>query len=660
MCGFTGFLTVNSFGPECKNYLSRMADAIRHRGPDDHGIWEDADAGIGLAHRRLSILDLSPQGHQPMVSDSGRYVLVFNGEIYNFESLRQELDAAWASDGSGNRARWRGHSDTEVMLAAIEQWGIESAVRKFIGMFAFALWDRKERLLTLARDRMGIKPLYYGWQGNSFLFGSELKAIREHPEFRREIDRNAATLFLRFEYIPAPHSIYQGIYKLLPGHILTLGAKNLNSTPDSHPYWSAEKVAEQGLMDPFTGSEKEAVDQLDSVLRDAVKIRMISDVPLGAFLSGGIDSSTVVALMQAQSERPVKTFSIGFFEEGYNEARHAEKIANHLGTDHTELYVTAEQAMAVIPRLPTLYDEPFADCSQIPTFLVSELARQKVTVSLSGDGGDELFGGYNRYNWGSSIWNKIKWFPPMTRKLFVKALTSVSPQNWDRLFSQFGFLLPSKLKVPTPGDKIHKLSEILEAENSDRLYMGLVSIWKDPSSLVIGAHEPTTILSNGFHSKKLTDFSQRMMLLDTITYLPDDILTKVDRASMGVSLEARVPLLDHRVMEFAWRIPMGMKIKNGQSKWLLRQVLYKYIPKKLIERPKMGFGVPIGSWLRGPLREWAEDLLNERRLEEEGFFNPAPIREKWTEHLAGKRNWQYYLWDVLIFQAWLRNESVKK
>jgi asparagine synthase (glutamine-hydrolysing) len=647
MCGFTGFLNSSTRDVKWHEVLEPMNSAIRHRGPDDGGIWVDADAGIGLAHRRLSILDLSPHGHQPMVSVSDRYVIVYNGEIYNFEALRQQLDLN----------QWRGHSDTEVMLAAIEQWGLEKAVRQFIGMFAFALWDKKDRLLYLVRDRLGIKPLYYGWQGNSFLFGSELKALKAHPAFKREVDRNSLALLMRHNYIAAPYSIYQGIYKLLPGHILTLCAKNPDRTPDSVPYWSAEEVAQQGLADPFKGSEKEAVDQLDFILRDAVKMRMISDVPLGAFLSGGVDSSTVVALMQAQSDRPVKTFSIGFFEDEYNEAQHAKLVAEHLGTDHTELYVSSEQALAVIPRLPALYDEPFSDPSQIPTFLVSEMAKQKVTVSLSGDGGDELFCGYSRYKACQDLWQMIGWLPAKARKTVAKAITSIPVEFLNR---GFGWLSPVINKygyVGPVGDKLYKISDVLALESTTALYLRMISHWKDPASFVIGASEHPTPFTNGTSLKKLPDLFQKMMFLDTITYLPDDILTKVDRASMGVSLEARVPLLDHRVVEFAWRTPLNMKIKNGHSKWLLRQVLYKYVPKEMIERPKMGFGVPIDSWLRGPLREWAEDLLSEKRLREEGFFHPAPIQEKWREHLSGKHNWHYYLWDVLMFQAWLENEG---
>ncbi len=620
----------------------QMSYTLLHRGPDDGGIWVDAEVGIALGFRRLSILDLSSEGHQPMHSVSGRYVIVFNGEIYNFLELRQELEAL------GHY--FRGHSDTEVMLASFSQWGLEGAIERFNGMFAFALWDRQERVLYLGRDRLGEKPLYYGCVGQTFLFGSELKALKAYPRFRAEINRDALALFVRHSCIPAPYSIYKGIYKLPPGTVLTWkGDGDLTVIP----YWSAKEAAELGVAKPFVGSESEAVARLEALLQEAVALRMVADVPLGAFLSGGIDSSTVVALMQTQSSQPVKTFSIGFYEESYNEAKDAKAVAQHLGTDHTELYVTPEEAIAVIPKLPSLYDEPFSDSSQIPTFLVSQLAKQRVSVTLSGDGGDELFGGYNRYFWGRSIWQKIGWMPQSFRQVAAHALTTLSPQIWEQLFTGMGSLLPTQLRQRQPGYKLHKLAEILAVDSPESMYRGLVSHWKKPESLVLGSLEPATTLTNPQKWARLADFTQRMIFLDTVTYLPDDILTKVDRASMGVSLEARVPFLDHRLVEFAWRIPLEMKIRNGQGKWLLRQVLYRHVPQKLIERPKMGFGIPIDDWLRGPLRDWAETLLDEKRLREEGFFNPQPIREKWTEHLSGERNWQYYLWDVLMFQAWL-------
>lgn len=651
MCGFTGYLGHGSWGvsEEAHKTLERMANAIITRGPDDFGIWQDEVAGIGLAHRRLSIVDLSSAGHQPMFSASGRYVIAFNGEIYNHLDIRAELERTKAATS------WRGHSDTETLLAGFDAWGIQKTLEQAIGMFAFAVWDRQSNTLSLARDRLGEKPLYYGWMNGVFLFGSELKALRAHTLWMGEIDRGALSLYLRHNYIPAPYSIYKGIYKLRAGCLLTVSLNK--SEPDIVTYWSGAKAAVDGVANIFTGSTSQAVNDLEVLLKDAVRQQMMADVPLGAFLSGGVDSSTVVALMQAQSSRPVKTFTIGFNEEGYNEAVHAKAVAKHLGTDHTELYVTAEQALAVIPRLPSLYDEPFSDSSQIPTFLVSQLARQHVTVALSGDAGDELFCGYNRYQMTENLWRKLAAVPRPMRKLAAMALTSVAPQSWDRLAAHLATVVPSTARFTNVGDKLHKGAGVLSCQSVDSLYLSLVSHWHDPASIVIDGHEPPTLLNGDVPVLGGLDDVQRMMALDMLTYLPDDILTKVDRAAMGVSLETRVPFLDHRVTEFAWSLPQSMKLRDGQAKWALRQVLYRYVPKELIERPKMGFGVPIDSWLRGPLREWAEALLDEGRLRQEGFFNPAPIREKWSEHLSGRRNWQYHLWDILMFQAWLADQS---
>lgn len=643
MCGIAGFINKNNYfcWDEC---LQKMTTSLIHRGPDDGGAWVDKEAGIALGHRRLSILDLSPAGHQPMHSISGRYVIVFNGEIYNHNEIRKELEGLSAH-------QWAGHSDTEVILASVEEWGMEEAVKRFTGMFAIALWDRKERVLSIVRDRLGEKPLYYGWIGNTFVFASELKALRAHPLWEGEINRDVLALQMRHNYIPAPYSIYKGIYKLLPGTIAKIVMGDKNVIPE--PYWSAKEIAVYGTVHPFFGSEAETVEQLDRLLRDSIARQMVADVPLGAFLSGGVDSSTVVALMQAQSTRPVKTFTIGFNESGYNEAEDAKKVARHLGTEHTELYISPREAMAVIPKLPTLYDEPFSDSSQIPTFLVSQMARRHVTVSLSGDGGDELFGGYNRYFSGRKIWNKIRIVPRPLRGLVAKMITSASPQRLNRVAEAFSSIMPGELRAGRAGDKLHKLAGIIDKESPEALYKELVSHWKFPSSVVLNSHEPPTVITDNSQWADLNDFTLRMMYLDTMTYLPDDILVKVDRAAMGVSLETRVPFLDHNVVEFAWKLPLSLKVRNGQGKWILRQVLYKYVPAELIERPKMGFGVPIDTWLRGPLCEWAEDLLNEDRLRQEGFFEPSPIREKWVEHLSGKRNWQYHLWDVLMFQAWL-------
>jgi asparagine synthase (glutamine-hydrolysing) len=621
-----------------------MMESIRHRGPDDSGDWVDAQSGIALGFRRLAILDLSTAGHQPMLSANERYVIVFNGEVYNFNQLRNEL--------AGLGHTFRGHSDTEIMLASICQWGIKGAVQRFNGMFAFALWDRQEHQLTLVRDRLGIKPLYYGWTDKIFLFGSELKALKAHPAFRPEIDRDALALYLRYNYIPAPYTIYTGIHKLLPGTILTLTGNKPAEMPIPVPYWSARQVAESGVAHPFEGSDQDAVAELDALLRESVRDRMVADVPLGAFLSGGIDSSTIVALMQVQSSRPVQTFTIGFHESGYNEAEYAKEIARHLGTNHTELYVTPRDAQAVIPRLPTLFDEPFADSSQIPTFLIAELTRRHVTVGMSGDGGDELFGGYNRYIWAHRIQKSTGWMPATFRTLGSAALRWPPPTAWDALSSNR--LIPRRWRVSEPGEKIRKIAEILSAESPEAIYLDLVSHWKDPASIVRGATEPPTLSTSRDAWARLPDYTSWMMYMDLVTYLPDDILVKVDRASMGVSLESRVPYLDdHRVVEFAWRLPLRMKLRDGKGKWVLRQVLHQYVPSKMVERPKKGFGVPIDAWLKGPLREWTEALLDERRLKDENFFNPEPVRQKLQEHLAGKHNWQYYLWDILVFQAWL-------
>jgi asparagine synthase (glutamine-hydrolysing) len=582
-----------------------------------------------------------------MLSASQRFVVAFNGEIYNFRSLRVSLEAC------GHR--FRGHSDTEVLLAAIAQWGMAKSLRQFVGMFSFALWDREERTLYLARDRIGEKPLYYGWAGGVFLFGSELKALRSHPNWEGSIDRKALALFMRHDYIPSPYSIYQGISKLLPGTFLTLHLSALvpHHAPLPVPYWSAREVAEAGAAAPFQGSEAEAVAHLDALLREAVHLQMVADVPLGAFLSGGIDSSTVVALMQSQSEHPVRTFTIGVPDAAYNEADHARAVAQHLGTDHTELDVTPSEALEVIPRLPTLYDEPFADSSQIPTFLVSALTRKSVTVSLSGDGGDELFGGYPRYQSALNTWNMTAWIPEPGRYALSRVCRAIPPQVLDTTLSWLTRKLNKGRPVQSLGDKLQQRAEIIAADSFETYYHLAVSHWNEPASLVIGSGEWPTFFTDRNQQAALSDIAQRMLYLDLLTYLPDDILTKVDRASMGVSLESRMPLLDHRVVEFAWQVPISMKLRNGKGKWLLRQILYRYVPEYLVEHPKTGFSVPIDAWLRGPLREWAESLLDERRLREEGFLNPQPVRKTWLEHLAGVRTRPYHLWNVLMFQAWL-------
>lgn len=654
MCGLVGFLqSLSVKRTDTDTILHNMCSAISHRGPDASGCWASKDVGVWLGHTRLSILDLSPAGAQPMISVSGRFVIVFNGEIYNHIRLRDELNR------SGSVVRdWRGHSDTETLLAAFDAWGIKESIERCIGMFAFAVWDRETQKLTLCRDRLGEKPLYYGWQGSgdsaSFIFGSELKALKKHPCFTGQIDRGVLSLLMRHNYVPAPYSIYRGIHKLMPGTLLTVSLNEREPTLET--YWSLTDVAVAGNKNQFSGNSEQTVDELDRLLKDAVRQQMVADVPLGAFLSGGIDSSTIVSLMQAQSSRPVQTFTIGFNEEGYNEAVHAKAVAKHLGTEHTELYVTPQQALDVIPKLPTLFCEPFSDSSQIPTFLVSQLAKQKVTVSLSGDAGDELFAGYNRYVMANNLWGRLNRLPSGLRSAAAHGIHAFPPATWNKLLSPIQPILPSSLRMANIGDKLHKGASVLFSKSIDELYLGLVSHW-NPEEIVLGAAEPATFLRGNAPRLDGLDSVQRMMALDSISYLPDDILVKVDRAAMGVSLEGRVPFLDHRVVEFAWQIPQSLKLKDGVGKWILRQVLYKYVPKELIERPKMGFGVPIDSWLRGPLREWAEELLDEKRLRQEGFFDPKPIRAKWAEHLSGQRNWQYHLWDVLMFQSWLENEG---
>jgi len=658
MCGIAGFLGYGDLQlADVTVTASRMGDAIRHRGPDDTGVWKDDSAQVALVHRRLSILDLSPAGHQPMLSAAGRFVMVFNGEIYNHQDLRRDLEKTEANATAG--ISWRGHSDTETLLAGIEVWGLEETLKRSTGMFAIALWDRQNRTLSLARDRLGEKPLYCGWQRGVFLFGSELKALKAHPAFVGEIDRDAMTLQLRHNYIPAPYSIYKGIGKLPPGTILCLdsnAAARKDGLEATKPYWSLADAVERGQADLFAGTDAEAVEALEGLLRSAVGRQMVADVPLGAFLSGGIDSSAIVALMQSQSAQPVKTFTIGFNEAGYNEAEHAKAVARHLGTEHTELYVSPQQAMDVIPRLPDLYGEPFSDSSQIPTFLVSEMTRQHVTVSLSGDAGDELFGGYNRYFGTQQWWKRIEQIPLPVRKFFASSMSHFSPKNWDRFVDALNFMDRKNQRLANLGNRVTKLAGVLSAKNTSELYRHFVTHWERPDQLVIHGHEPATQITHP--QLHLAPIVEQMMALDSVSYLPDDILCKVDRAAMGVSLETRVPMLDHRVVEFAWRLPLSMKIRNGQSKWILRQVLYKYVPKELIDRPKMGFGIPIDKWLRGPLNDWAESLLDESRLKNEGFLNPAPIRTKWAEHLKGHRNWQYHLWDILMFQSWL--EEYKK
>lgn len=638
MCGITGYW--DSDGADA-HVVSRMSAKIQHRGPDDDGLWLNGTGDLAFSHRRLSIIDLSPAGHQPMSSPCGRFTIVYNGEIYNHLELRTELERV------GGNFDWRGHSDTETLLAALRHWGLEKTVPRLNGMFAFALWDASERSLFLVRDRLGEKPLYYGYCGSAFLFGSELKSLTAHPKWRGQIDRDALTLYMRHNYVPSPWSIYEEIRKLPAAHYLVVkDAGKLLGEPVC--YWDLRQFAEAGA----SSSQESSIgwtDQLESLLKDSVLKRMASDVPLGAFLSGGIDSSTVVALMQAQSHRSVKTFSIGFHEGGYNEAVYASAVARHLGTDHTELYVTADEAIAVIPSLPSIWDEPFSDPSQIPTVLVSRLARNHVTVSLSGDGGDELFCGYNRYTKGYRAWRYLGLLPNSIRTGMSRLLRALPSEKIEKLFRVF----PERYQLPQFGNHVEKLADVAEEESGDAYYRRLISHWHEPGKVVLRGVEPRTLFDAKEKLPKHLELREVMMYIDSLTYLPDDILAKLDRASMVYGLEARVPFLDHRVVEFAWSVPMNLKYRDGKGKWLLRELLSRYLPMEAIERPKMGFSVPIDHWLRGPLRDWGEELLGERRLHNEGIFEPALIRQKWDEHISGKRQWQNCLWDVLMFQAWL-------
>ncbi len=654
MCGIAGIIGPGSVRDQ--ELVRRMTDTLAHRGPDDSGVWTDADAGVGLGQRRLSIIDLSPEGHQPMISAGGRFVCVFNGEIYNFEDLRKELEA--------RGQRFRGHSDTEVLLAACEEWGVDASVRRLNGMFAVALWDRRDRNLYLVRDRLGKKPLYFGWVAGAIAFGSELRALRAHPGFEPEVDRGAVSLLLKLGYVPTPWTIYRHVYKLIPGSILRLPLDRIARGEEAFdplgagaegpvPFWSVAEMAHRSVAEPFRGTERDALDRLDELLRDATKIRMIADVPLGAFLSGGIDSSLVVALMQAQASGPVKTFSIGFSEKIYDEAPWARRVANHLGTDHTEMYLSPDDIVGVVPRLPEIFDEPFADSSQIPTYLVSQLTRRHVTVALSGDGGDELFAGYNRYTWPAAIMPRVEWLPFWCRKAAGSVLHGVSRVVPESAIERAGGLLPPRLRVNKVREKLEKLGDALTAENEVALYDRVISYWQPGEGVVLGNGNPRPLRLTPAELGFVTDFVQRMMFWDLALYLTDDNLTKVDRASMAVALETRAPFLDYRVAELASSMPSGLRARGNEKKWLLKQLLYRYVPRELVDRPKMGFSVPVGAWLRGPLREWAAALLDERRLTEQGLLDPQVVGRKWEDHIAGRRNWQHALWAVLMLEAWL-------
>lgn len=627
MCGFSGLLCPYQLSNTEVQGLQNMVATSVHRGPDASGVWVDEPSGIGFGHVRLSILDLSPAGHQPMTSAGDRFVIAFNGEIYNHHELREQLES------QNSAPVWRGHSDTETLLACFSAWGIEKTLQATVGMFSLALWDKHEQQLTLARDRLGEKPLYWGWCGDTLLFGSELKALKAHPDFNADVDRGALALLLRHNYIPAPHTIYQGIEKLPAGQYVQIKKGQLRADVQPKPYWQLNQTIERGLANPFSGTDTQATDLLEQTISQAVSGQMLADVPLGAFLSGGVDSSTVVALMQQQSKKPVRTFAIGFDEPGYNEAVFAKEVARHLGTEHTELYVSAQDALDLVPRLPNIYCEPFADSSQLPTFLVSRMAKEHVTVALSGDGGDELFGGYNPYQFSPRVWGKLKYLPLPLRQIAYRLLAG----------------------LPLP-DKLSKLLAVFPAKNREHFYQILMSHWDKPNQHVIGANNLPTLLNSADQWPKTDSFEHWMMAMDAGQYMSDDILVKVDRAAMANSLETRVPLLDHRVVELAWQLPQHLKIRNGVGKWVLREVLYRHVPREMIERPKKGFSVPLGQWLRGPLRDWAENLLNERRLEQEGYFVATMVRRVWNEHISGKHDHARKLWSILMFQAWLEKQ----
>ncbi|MBF0198851.1 MAG: asparagine synthase (glutamine-hydrolyzing) [Planctomycetes bacterium] len=646
MCGLAGLLNSSQHPDQWSNTLTSMGARISHRGPDYQGHWYSAEDEIGMVHCRLSILDTSEHGNQPMKSRSGRFVISYNGELYNFHELRSELKS-------------HGHpvesdSDTEVLLEGIECWGLEKCLSKCAGMFAFALWDTKKKELTLARDRIGIKPLYYGIHGNMLSFCSELHALMEVPGIELKLDRNSLGSYLRHNYISSPHSIYQSVRKLPPGTWIRFrsGSPLVEAKPIR--YWSASEQALAGITSPFEGNYEEAKEALEEKFTHVISQHMLSDVPLGAFLSGGIDSSLVCSFMAKLSSKPIKTFSIGFHEKRFDEARYAKETASHIGSDHTELYLSPSDVLEHIPTVLALCDEPFADSSQIPTWMVSRLTRSKVTVSLSGDGGDELFGGYTRYLYAQSVWKALSRIPSPLKKMGSSFLSSVPQSIWDNSSGILNKLLPKGGGISHLGDKAQLLSRLCSCSSPKDLYLSIASLYHQPQSLLLEGEEyPSAILDKEPWSLP-SSFTEQMMLIDLLTYLPGDILTKVDRASMGLSLEARVPLLDHRLVDFAWSLPLEFKCTQGQGKRILRDILAKHIPRRLIDRPKMGFSIPLAQWLRGPLREWCEELFSEKSLQDSGVWNSAEVRKLWAEHLSAKKNHQYILWNIVVFQQWLK------
>ncbi len=645
MCGFTGFLTPTSFDQKSAlQILKKMTGSLNHRGPDEEGFWLNEKDILAFGHRRLSILDLSSAGSQPMTSRCGRYVIVYNGEVYNHNILRSEISQSTSIS-------WQGTSDTETLVEAMSILGIENVLPKLRGMFSFAVWDKKERSLTLARDSMGEKPLFYGWQGNTFIFGSELKALKRHPEFKGEINRDALSLFLMHNYVPAPYSIYQGINKLLPGTMIKIFSDQNPGSETTLKYWSINKVIEHQTLNNM--SDNDLIHSLERKLLKSVESQMLSDVPIGSLLSGGIDSSLITALMQKISNQPIKTFTIGFDDRHFNEAEHALLISNHLQTDHNELYVSSEDSLSVVPYLASFWDEPFADSSQIPTFLVMRLASKNIKVALSGDGADELFGGYNRYRFAPKIWKQIGWMPNQLKIFISKLLTSIPASKLDSI----SFPISKFIGVSQIGQKMHKLGNRFSQFNSlDKFYLSLVSEWPNVDKILLNYKEPLYLLNDFKNWPNTADPATRMMALDSLTYLPDDILTKVDRASMAVSIESRAPFLDPDIVKFAFNLPINTKIRNDETKWILRQILYKYVPKNLIDRPKMGFSIPIDDWLRGPLRDWANDLLAKEKLDSQGFFNSNYIHDIWLRHCKGEQ-FGSRLWNILMFQNWLEEQK---
>ncbi len=642
MCGITGIVdrTRSLKNDDLDEQISMMSSCLAHRGPDSSGKWIDPSEGIALGFRRLAILDLSSQGNQPMISSDGRFIILLNGEIYNFSSLREKLIRLGHT--------FKSSTDTEIILAGIMEWGPEEAVTHFNGMFSIALWDRVERKLFLIRDRLGVKPLYYGWVGKIFVFGSELKALVAHPNFQNTINQNSLALYLKHSNVPSPHSIYEGIKKVLPGHMVIFSPREIDEPLMQKQYWSLEKKIIKGRSEPYDGTRKEAISDLDELISESVRLRMVADVPVGAFLSGGVDSSLIAAMMQRHSSEKVKTYSIGFHEKEYNEANFAKQIAQHLGTDHTEFYITPKIAKDVISKLPEIYDEPFSDSSQIPTYMVSKIARNDVAVCLTGEGGDELFGGYDWYTLAPKIWASISWIPLSVRNNIFKRFAE---SNFSKNIFRTNL---TKNKFESSINKMQKYMDLFNMSSADETYFMMRSIWKYPGELL--KNNFTIDLNSNRGKIEFSDdkFMDRMMYWDSMSYMPDDIFTKVDRASMAVSLEVRVPLVDdHNIVEFAWRLPRSMKINMGGRKWILRQVLNRYVPRELTERKKMGFNLPIGKWLKNDLRDWGEELLNKKRLESEGYFHSEIIRKKWDEHQLGIRNWHQELWGILMFQMWL-------